>query len=107
MDSPAGYQPLLWICALLFLATAGYLIANLGAVMALFGRRGPQHGDLQADPHGRRRQASRGAVIAALALHVAALAGMAIGVFGATLETADTAPNREGLPAEMEPVPDR
>ena len=107
MDSLAPYEPLLWISALLFFATAGYLIANLGAVMAVFGKRGPQHGDLQADTHGRRRQASRGAVIAALVLHVAAIAGLAIGVLGATLETADTAPNREGLPAEMEPVPDR
>jgi hypothetical protein len=106
MDNYAAYQPLLWISALLFFATAGYLIANLGAVMALFGHRGPQHGDLQADTHGRRRQARRGAVIAALALHVAAIVGLAIGVFGATLETAGTAPQRQGFPAEMEPVPD-
>jgi hypothetical protein len=107
MESAASYQPLLLVSGLVFLATAGYLIANLGAVVALFGRRGPQHGDLQADTQGRRSQASRGAVIAALALHAIAIAGLALVAFAATRDTTDTAPGREGLPAEMEPVPDR
>jgi hypothetical protein len=107
MDTIASYQPLLWISALLFLLTAAYLIANLGAVVALFARRGPQHGHLQADSHGRRRRASRGAVIVALALHVASIAGLAYAVLAATVETTDTAPGRVGLPAELEPLPDR
>jgi hypothetical protein len=99
------YQAALWISSLVFLLTAGYLIANLGAVVALFGRRGPQHGDLQADTHGRRGQASRGAIFASLALHLASIAVLAFVVFGATVDTADTAPGREGLPAEMRPLP--
>jgi hypothetical protein len=106
MDTIASYQPLLWISALLFLLTAGYLIANLGAAVALFARRGPQHGHLQADTRGRRRQASRSAVTVALALHVASIAGIAYAVLAATVETTDTAPGREGLPAELEPLPD-
>lgn len=106
MDTIASYQPLLWIWALLFFFTAGYLIANFGAAVALFARRGPQHGHLQADTHGRRRQASRGAIVVALALHVASIVGLAYAVLAATVETTDTAPGREGLPGEMEPVPD-
>lgn len=106
MESLTPYQPVLWIAAFVFLLTAGHLIANLGAVVALFARRGPQHGDLQADTHGRRRQASRGVIIASLALHVASIAALAFAVLAATMETTDTAPGREGLPGEMEPVPD-
>jgi len=106
METIASYQPLLWISALLFLLTAGWLIANLGAAVALIARRGPQHGHLQADGHGRRRRAPRWAVALALALHVASIAGMAYAVLAATWQTADTAPGREGLPGEMEPVPD-
>ena len=100
------YQALLLIAGALFLATAAWLIANLGAVVALFGPRGPQQGDLQADVHGRRRQASRGAVIAALALHAASIAGLVFGTYVATWEMTDTAPGREGLPGEMEVLPD-
>ncbi len=100
------YQALLLISGALFLATAAWLIANLGAVVALFGHRGPQHGDLQADVHGRRRQASRGAVMIALALHVAAIVGLLFGGYNATWEMTDTAPGREGLPGEMEVLPD-
>lgn len=99
------YQALMLISAVLFLATAAWLIANLGAVVAVFGHRGPQHGDLQADVHGRRRQASRGAVIATLAVHVASIAGFAFGALSATWEVSDTAPGREGLPSEMEVLP--
>ena len=100
------YQGLLLVSGAVFLATAAWMIANLGAVVALVAHRGPQHGDLQADVHGRRRQASRGAAIAALALHVASIAGLAFGAYNATWEMTDTAPGREGLPGEMEPLPD-
>lgn len=100
-----AYQPLLWVSGIVFLLTAAHLIANLGAVAALFGRRGPQHGDLQADPHGRRRQASRGTIILSLALHVASLAGLAFGILSATVYISETAPGREGLPSETEPLP--
>ena len=100
------YQALLLISGASFLGTAAWLIANLGAVVALFGHRGPQQGDLQADVHGRRRQASRGAVMAVLALHAASIAGLAFGAYNATWEMTDTAPGREGLPSEMEPLPD-
>jgi hypothetical protein len=106
METIAPYQPLMWISGIVFLLTAGWLVANFGATVALFARRGPQHGRLQADSHGRRRRASRGAVIAALALHLASIGGMAYAVLAATWDTADTAPGREGLPAEMEPLPD-
>lgn len=99
------YQALLLVSGATFLATAGWLIANLGAVVSLFAHRGPQHGALQADVHGRRRQASRGAVVTALALHGAAIAGLAFGIYNATWEMTDTAPGRDGLPAELEPLP--
>lgn len=100
------YQFVVLVSGALFLATAAYLIANLGAVVALVAHRGPQHGDLQADVRGRRRQASRGRVITALALHVAAIVALLFAGYNATRETTDTAPGREGLPGEMEPLPD-
>ena len=89
-----------------FLLTAGWLIANLGAAVALFARRGPQHGHLQADGRGRGRRAPRWTVVLALALHVASIAGIVYAVAAATWQTTDTAPGREGLPGEMEPLPD-
>jgi len=106
VDTVAPYQPLLWISALVFLLTAGWLIANLGAAVALFARRGPQHGHLQADGRGRGRRAPRWTVVLALALHVASIAGIVYAVAAATWQTTDTAPGREGLPGEMEPLPD-
>lgn len=106
MEDFGVYQAVLLVSGALFLATAAYIIANLGAVVALFGRRGPQHGDLQADTRGRRRQASRGAVVTALALHGLSIVGLGLGAYIATWEMTDTAPGREGLPGEMEPLPD-
>lgn len=100
------YRILLLISAAVFLLTAAHIIANAGAVVSLFAPRSPQHGDLQADTRGRRRQASRGTMILSLALHVAAIAGVAFSVWAATWEITDTAPGREGLPGEMEPLPD-
>ena len=91
MPDVGVYQALLLIAGALVLATAAWLIAILGAV---------------ADTHGRRRQASRGAVIAALALHAASIAGLVFGTYVATWEMTDTAPGREGLPGEMEVLPD-
>ena len=106
MGSNIGsYHPLLWVSAIVFLTTAAHLIANLGAVTALFGRRGPQHGDLQADPRGRRRQASRSTIILSLALHVVSLAALAFGILTATVNISETAPGREGLPSETKPLP--
>ena len=101
------YLPVLGVSAVTFFITAAYLIANLNAVVSLFARRGPQHGDLQADSRGGRRRASRTAVIVALVLHVAAIVGVVFSVIAATTETVDTAPNRAGLPPEMELVPEK
>src|SRR5690606_34364815 len=64
------------------------------------------HGHLQADGRGRGRRAPRWTVVLALALHVASIAGIVYAVAAATWQATDTAPGRERLPGEMEPLPD-
>lgn len=73
---------LLLLFALLFLGTIGHLVINARALADLFGKRRGEadKGDIVADEHGRRRGASRGAIIVSLALHVIGLAGMVVTV---------------------------
>lgn len=93
--------------ALAFLGTAGFLIANGGAVAALFAKRRSEAeaGEMVVDPHDRHPGERRGAVKFALALHGLAL----IGMIGTTVVMSGVMqhnrPAGDGVPPEMDPLP--
>lgn len=96
----------LLLSALLFLGTAGFLIANGGAVANLFGKRrsDAEPGDIIADRPAARREVSPRAIKVALALHLAGLAGLVLGgliVSGIVLKDH---PGANPLPPEMTPA---
>ena len=93
--------------AFLFLATAGILVANGQAVMALVAkrRREAEPGEVVADPHRPRRGASPGAISLVLALHALALAGLIFSAWSLLIHTQAGRPGPAVLPVEADPLP--
>lgn len=113
MDLDNPWSLLVLASGLLFLATAGYLIANLATLALIFGkrRRDADAGEIIADRRTAGRGAGRNMVKLALALHVIALAGLVLGALALTGMALRYHPDTKGrgsdkpLPADMAPVP--
>lgn len=99
------FAAILLVSGILFLGTAGYLIANAKGVANLIGkrRREADPGEVVIDPHGARRGPSPGAIKVALALHVLGIVGLVAGGFA--MAEAMLTQYADPLPPEMNPVP--
>jgi len=97
---------ILWISGFLFLGTAGYLVANAGAVARLFGKRRQkaEPGDLVVDRHGAKAEISQGAVKTAVVLHILGILGLVVGGLATTRDMVSHDPDADPLPAEMMPI---
>lgn len=100
------YAVLLAASALLFLGTIGYLVANLGAVALVFGKRPREAapGDLIADPRARKAEASPRAIKAALAIHVVGVIGLVLTGLAMANALLRNHPSADPLPPNMSPV---
>lgn len=100
------YAVLLLASALLFLGTIGYLIANLGAVALLFGKRPREAapGDLIADRRARHTEASPRAIKTALALHALGVIGLVLTGLAMANSLLRNHPSADPLPPNMMPV---
>ena len=101
------FAAILLVSGVLFLGTAGYLIANGRAVANLIGkrRREAEPGEIVIDPRAPRRGASQGAVKVALALHVLGIIGLVGGGLAMTDTLLTRYPDADPLPPEMNPLP--
>ena len=115
MQKYALFQVLMLASGILFLGSAGHLIAHARDVAALFGRRRAavregDAGDLIADERGRRKGASRGTMIASLVIHLVGLAGLVTTGYLFTQDVVVSTPgavtNPETLPIPVTTVAD-
>lgn len=101
------FAAILLVSGLLFLGTAGYLIANARAVANLFGkrRRDAEPGEVVVDPRAPQRGASQSAIKVALLLHVLGIIGLVAGGYAMTESLLTRYPDADPLPPEMNPIP--
>ena len=100
------YAAILLVSGLLFLGTAGYLIANAKGVANLFGkrRRDADAGEIVVDRHGAGRGPSPATIKIVLALHLLGIVGLVGGGFAMTTALVSRYPDADILPPEMNPV---
>lgn len=103
---PTLYAAILLVSGLLFLGTAGFLIANAKGVANLVGkrRRDADPGEVVVDCRAPRRGSSPGAVKVALLLHGLGILGLVGGGLAMANALLTQYPDADPLPPEMNPV---